>query len=105
MNPSTDDDFNEYFQLLSCFDQSNTLLHEFTDLKLDTFCERLLHLFRDASISKIHSQRFLSLIYSGLPIANTMPRTMQDLLVQMNGKKRVETHPQAFNTHGAEKVD
>jgi hypothetical protein len=74
-----DDDSNEYPQLLSCFNHSNACLH-------DCGCY-----VRDASISKADCERLLSLIYSGLPIPNTMPRTMKDLLAQMNGKKNRET--------------
>jgi hypothetical protein len=86
-----DDDSNEYLQLLSCFNHSNARLHDCTDVKAEDFCKRLLRLLRDASVAKAHCDRLLSLIYSGLPIPNTMPRTMKDLLAQMNGKKNSET--------------
>ena len=86
INDSSADDPMEYFNLVACWNQPDVILHDSTNVKADEFCGNLLLLLRNAKMCKAHSERLIHLIRTGLPIPNSMPRTMKDLLTQMNGK-------------------
>ncbi|CAF3386067.1 unnamed protein product, partial [Rotaria socialis] len=81
------DDSEDNGLALSCDDGSNEasalLLHHYTSNTTLDYCERFMIIARQSHISKIHTNSFLSLIKSGLPVPNTMPSTekqIRDLL-------------------------
>ena len=55
-------------------------LHGYTSVPRKSYCLDLLNLLRDANVCKSHSTRFIRLIQSALPIPNTFPSTIQDIL-------------------------
>lgn len=55
-------------------------LHEHTNISVDLFCNRLVQLFRRAKLSKTDHQKFLDLFHSGLPVPNSLPLNMKNLL-------------------------
>ncbi|CAF1677132.1 unnamed protein product [Rotaria magnacalcarata] len=73
------DDSEDNEQALSCDDGSNEAsalpLHHYTCNTTLDYCEKFMIIARQSHISKIHTNSFLSLIKSGLPVPNTIPST------------------------------
>ncbi|CAF1142177.1 unnamed protein product, partial [Rotaria magnacalcarata] len=82
-NEQASDNLYECFNLSNDFTLPDIYLHSSTNLKKAEFCRNLLTLFRDAKVCKSHCDRFIQLIYSGLPVPNNMPRSMKNLLNEM----------------------
>ncbi|CAF4904656.1 unnamed protein product, partial [Rotaria magnacalcarata] len=59
---------------------SNDFLHSYTDTPADTFCYRLVYLFRQSQLSKTQCHSFVDLIHSALPQPNNLPLNMNQLL-------------------------
>lgn len=78
-------DSNSMIETINRFSSSD-LLHDYTIMSNDVFCNRLLQLFRSSKLSKSEHQKFLDLIRSGLPNPNNLPSNMRSLLktVQMD---------------------
>ena len=64
----------------SSSDDEDLCLHGYTSVPQKSYCLDLLNLLRDANVCKSHSTRFIRLIQSALPIPNTFPSTIQDIL-------------------------
>ena len=65
---------------------SDQFLHAHTDTRTDTFCYRLLRLFREAGLSKTERRKFLDLIHTALPIPNNLPSNINKLLSMLEIK-------------------
>ncbi|CAM4744206.1 unnamed protein product [Rotaria magnacalcarata] len=61
-------------------------LHLFTNKSTFEVCDQLIKLFRDSQISKAQARRFLSFIRGILPIPNTLPNSMNQLLLTLGVK-------------------
>ncbi|CAF3733842.1 unnamed protein product [Rotaria sp. Silwood1] len=85
-NPSDDDLTSFDGNHLTVPDQNSAALHQYTHITQNEYCTNLLHLFRQANISKLHSAKILKLISSVLPQPNTAPTTLKALLDYMQGK-------------------
>ncbi|CAF3631221.1 unnamed protein product [Rotaria sp. Silwood1] len=77
---------DEYFDLSTFFNHPDISLHDSTNVTKAEYCRNLLTLFRDANVCKTHCDRFIRLIYSGLPTPNNLPKSMKNLLNDMQGK-------------------
>lgn len=90
-NDESNDDYNdqstELLQLISSATQFDVNLHEFTNVRTNEFCRRLLTWLRQGNVCKQQSEKILELFRSVLPIPNHLPRSMKDLLLQVNGMK------------------
>jgi hypothetical protein len=76
----------EHFNFSSCFNETDTHLHDLTSITKYEYCTKLLLLLRDAKMSKSHTDKLIQLIHSGLPTPNNLPKSMKELLVEMQGK-------------------
>ncbi|CAF2186810.1 unnamed protein product [Rotaria magnacalcarata] len=65
---------------------SNDFLHSYTDTPADTFCYRLVYLFRQSQLSKTQCHSFIDLIHSALPQPNSLPSNMNQLLSMLQLK-------------------
>ncbi|CAF1134088.1 unnamed protein product [Adineta steineri] len=74
------DNLMHHFNLSLPLHEMDTFLHDLTTLKRNEYCANLLFLLRKANICKSHADKFIQLIHTGLPIPNTMPKSMKDLL-------------------------
>ncbi|CAF3400858.1 unnamed protein product [Rotaria socialis] len=90
-NEQASDNLYECFNLSDDFTLPDIYLHSSTNLKKAGFCRNLLTLFRDAKVCKSHCDRFIQLIYSGLPVPNNIPGERKR---PVNGLKR---HKNDFN--------
>ncbi len=66
---------------------SNRVLHPYTNSSTETFCYRLVQLFRQSKLAKIEHRKFLDLIESVLPIPNELPKNMNELLSLLEMKE------------------
>ncbi|CAF5108924.1 unnamed protein product, partial [Rotaria sp. Silwood1] len=71
---------DEYFDLSTFFNHPDISFHDSTNVTKAEYCRNLLTLFRDANVCKTHCDRFIRLIYSGLPTPNNLPKSMKNLL-------------------------
>jgi hypothetical protein len=76
---------NSVFDFTSYFTQPDMYLHQLTNVKKNEYCKNLLLLFRDANICKTHADRFIRLIHTVLPSPNNLPKSMKQLLLDMQG--------------------
>ena len=63
---------------------SYDLLHYYTDVTAEYFCSQLLRLLRDSHTCKSHSNQFLKLIQSVLPVPNHLPNSYAKLLAMLD---------------------
>lgn len=77
---------DEYFDYSLFTTEPDISLHNSTNITRNEYCKALLNLFRDAKVCKTHCDRFIRLISSGLPTPNNMPKSIKDLLNEMQGK-------------------
>lgn len=93
-NETSNDEFDEnhdgetieYLNLISSCSTIDVNLHEWTSTKTNEFCRRFLFLLRKANVSKRHCKKLLDLFRIVLPVPNNLPRSMENLLVQINGR-------------------
>lgn len=64
--------------------EKSPLLHQFTSISTKSYCVELLKLLRNANVCKSHSNRFITLIQSILPIPNNFPSTFKHILSLLN---------------------
>ena len=88
-NSESNDESMEYLQLVSSSGQLDINLHDFTNVKTNEFCRRLLIWLRQGNVCKQQCEKILELFRFVLPIPNHLPRSMKDLLVQANGMKKL----------------
>ena len=85
VDEQSDGELDEYFDFSLFTTQPDITLHNSTSITRSEYCKALLTLFRDASICKTHCDRFIRLISSGLSTPNNMPKSIKDLLNDMQG--------------------
>jgi hypothetical protein len=78
---SSSDDTSE-----TCEAKTDMRLHDHTNISVLDWCKSLSSFLRKANVNKSHSSSLLHLIKSVLPIPNNMPRSMEDLLSQLDVK-------------------
>ena len=76
---------NDVFDFTSCSAQFDVYLHQLTNVKKNEYCKNLLLLIRDTNICKIHADRLIRLIHTALPSPNNLPKSMKQLLLDMQG--------------------
>ncbi|CAF1278892.1 unnamed protein product [Rotaria sordida] len=76
---------NSINNLSSCFITTDKSLHNWTNISTHQFCTKLLILLRDAKICKSQTNKLIQLIQSGLPTPNNMPKSMKQILTEMQG--------------------
>ncbi|CAF1314464.1 unnamed protein product [Adineta ricciae] len=87
---SNDDEIIHYlfdgFELSNAGSNINTedVLHSYTHISTKEFSSKLLTLLRSSNTCKSQANRFLSFISSILPSPNNAPKTMDDLLQQLD---------------------
>ncbi|CAF1160347.1 unnamed protein product [Rotaria sp. Silwood1] len=59
---------------------STEVLHPYTETLTNTFCYRLVNIFRASRLSKTECRTFFDLIHSALPNPNNLPSNMNQLL-------------------------
>jgi hypothetical protein len=72
--------------------QSDVKLHNFTDINRTEYCKKLLLFLRDAKISKTHTNRLIQLIHAALPSPNNLPKSMKQLLTEMQGNCKMKNN-------------
>ncbi len=87
-------ELDEYLDFSLFTTEPDISLHNSTNITKNEYCKALLTLFRDANLCKTHCDEFIRLISSGLPTPNNMPKSMRDLLNEMQGK--IEKHEVFF---------
>ncbi|CAF3352277.1 unnamed protein product, partial [Rotaria sp. Silwood2] len=65
---------------------STQLLHPYTSIYTDAFCQRIFYLFRESKLSKREHRKFLDLINDALPIPNNLASNMNRLLSMIQMK-------------------
>jgi hypothetical protein len=74
----------------SCLAQPDVKLHNFTDINKVEYCKKLLLFLRDAKVSKTHTNRLIQLIHAALPSPNNLPKSMKQLLTEMQGNSMMK---------------
>ena len=81
---------NSMDYLNSCFTGYDKNLHNLTNISAHEFCTRSLLLLRDAKMCKSQSDKLTHLIHSSLPTPNNMPKSMKQILTEMQGKSQIK---------------
>ncbi|CAF4860361.1 unnamed protein product, partial [Rotaria sp. Silwood1] len=78
---------NKSSDCLECWNDveinQENLLHYYTNISTKEFCSKLLTLLRNSNTCKSHANHLLSFISSILPTPNNVPKTMKNLLNQL----------------------
>ncbi|CAF1254773.1 unnamed protein product [Rotaria sordida] len=90
INAETSSDDDEQQQQQQQNEVKDTTVHRYTNMKTSDVCKQLVSLFRRSQISKSETQRFISFIQNILPVPNTFPNTMIELLTKLNIEPRFD---------------